>query len=562
MPGAQFRGKKLPMPDPGDRVAPRAPVTFKIASEEWEFEAIHRLNYRVFVEEIPQHPANAERRLIDRFHDENTYVIGLDGHRLVGMVAARGNRPFSLDQKLPNLDSYLPPGRKVVEIRLLAVEGRYRSGVVLAGLFRLLFRHLRASGYDLGIISGTTRQTLLYRHLGFVPFGPVVGADDALFQPMYLTLEGFDARSRDLLSPVGPINLMPGPVTVADEVRAALAGEPVSHRAEAFLGILRLTQQRLCRLTCARTAEIFLGSGTLANDVVAGQLSLEQGRGLILSNGEFGERLVDHAARFRLAFDVVRLDWGQAFDHDTLRRAVRAARSFNWLWAVHCETSTGVLNDLDLLKRICEDAGAKLCVDCVSSIGTVPVDLSGVYLASSVSGKGLGAFPGIAMVFYSHLATPAPERLPRYLDLGLYAARSGVPFTHSSNLVSALSVAVERVNWSARFGELVELSTWLRVRLRAMGAHIVAPDGHAAPAVITLALASGVRSEAVGRQLEQAGYLLGYCSGYLLARNWIQICLMSPVSRSDLEGLLAALRAYVVASCPESHSRPLHPVHA
>ena len=544
------------MPEPGEMVAPRTPLTSKVACEEWEFEAIHRLNYSTFAEEIPQHPTNVERRLVDRFHHENTYFVCLDGQRLVGMVAARGNRPFSLDQKLPELDSYLPPGRKVLEIRLLAVEQEYRSGAVLVGLFRLLFRHIRASGYDLGIISGTTRQSDLYRRLGFVPFGPLVGSGDAGFQPMYLTLEGFQGLSRDLVSEVPPIRLMPGPVTVADEVRVVLAEEPVSHRAESFLENFRRTRERLCRLTNARSAEILLGTGSLANDVIAGQLSLEQGRGLILSNGEFGERLVDHAARFRLAFDVVRLDWGDAFGERALQGAARAAHGLTWLWAVHCETSTGVLNDLDLLKRICDDAGAKLCLDCVSSIGTVPTDLSDVYLASSVSGKGLGAFPGLAIVFYNHAVKPAPDRLPRYLDLGLYAAHGGVPFTHSSNLVAALRVAVEHVDWRARFHELGELSAWLRARLEAIGAQPVAPRGHASPAVITLALPSGLRSEAVGRQLEQTGYLLAYRSAYLLARNWIQICTMGAVSRGDLDGLLAALSEQALASDRGPRSGP------
>ena len=55
------------------------PLTYKIATEASEFEAIHRLNYDTFVEEIPQHTANPERRLVDRFHAQNTYVICLDG---------------------------------------------------------------------------------------------------------------------------------------------------------------------------------------------------------------------------------------------------------------------------------------------------------------------------------------------------------------------------------------------------------------------------------------------------------------------------------------------------
>ena len=97
-------------------------LKFKIASEDWEFEAIHRLNYKTFVEEIPQHAHNPEQRLVDKLHAENTYAICLSGDRLVGMVTGRGNRPFSLDHKVPDLDSHLPPGHKVLEVRLLSVE--------------------------------------------------------------------------------------------------------------------------------------------------------------------------------------------------------------------------------------------------------------------------------------------------------------------------------------------------------------------------------------------------------------------------------------------------------
>jgi hypothetical protein len=84
------------------------PLIYKIATEPHEFELIHRLNYRTFVEEIPQHSANREKRLIDRFHEENTYIVCMNGAELLGMVALRGQRPFSLDFKFDNLDSYVP----------------------------------------------------------------------------------------------------------------------------------------------------------------------------------------------------------------------------------------------------------------------------------------------------------------------------------------------------------------------------------------------------------------------------------------------------------------------
>ncbi len=100
------------------------------------------------------------------------------------------------------------------------------------------------------------------------------------------------------------MNLLPGPVTIGREVREALAEEPVSHRSENFIDAFRRTQQLLCKLVGSRHIEILMGSGTLANDTIAGQLSLMPGNGLILSNGEFGDRLIDHATRFGLSFDA------------------------------------------------------------------------------------------------------------------------------------------------------------------------------------------------------------------------------------------------------------------
>ena len=169
---------------------------FKIATEDWEFAQIHRLNYLTFVEEIPQHSVNPDQALIDKFHDENTYIICLDQGKVVGMIAVRGNRPFSLDGKLENLETYLPAGRKLCELRLLAVDRKHRNGWVFWGMGKVLAEYCLRAGYELALISGTTRQQRLYRHLGFLPFGPLVGEPGVQFQPMYLSLEAFQRRAR------------------------------------------------------------------------------------------------------------------------------------------------------------------------------------------------------------------------------------------------------------------------------------------------------------------------------------------------------------------------------
>jgi len=524
-------------------------LRFKIATDDKELEQIHRLNYRTFVEEILQHDPNQGRALVDKFHRENTYAICLERTTLVGMVAVRATRPFSLDAKLENLDAYLPPGCSPCEIRLLSVEKGYRHTRVFFGLMATLARFCQERGYDIAVISGTVRQLKLYRHIGFQPFGPLVGTPDALYQPMVLTLEEFTKRSdsffRSTSTPLAAedlVNLLPGPVRISRKVRQSFAETPVSHRSHAFLRDFRHTKDLLCQLVRAPRVQILTGSGTCANDLVAHQIARLGRPGRILNSGQFGGRLVDHATRIGLPFEEIRLDWGAALERRTLVRALQRTPGAAWLWACHCETSTGVLNNLDMLKDVCSARGVKLCLDCISSIGTVPVDLSGVYLASCVSGKAIRSFPGLSMVFYDHDVPPEPTGIPRYLDLGYYAANDGVPFTIPSNLIYALHTALKTFGREEVYDEIRDLSAWLRDELRGLGMDIVTPEEHASPAVVTFRVPEGVNSEQLGRRIEKAGYLLSYRSEYLLQRGWLQICLMGECSRGELGSLVKVLR--------------------
>jgi len=525
-------------------------LVFKIAAEDWEFELIHQLNYKTFVEEIPQHSPNPEGRLVDRFHAENSYVIALDGKRLIGMLALRAKRPFSLDAKVPNLDQYLPSGRIPVEVRLLSVEPEYRKTLVFTMLFEFVVRHCLLEGYDLAVISGTTRQLKLYRHLGFVPFGPLVGAEGAQYQPMYLTLEAFGKtvqRSAVLRSAFTSTksescayNFLPGPVMMEAAVKEAMEGGPVSHRGRAFLATMAELRSKLCELTGARHVQILLGSGSLSNEVVAAQLSLSNTTGLVLSNGEFGERLASNSRRAKLHFDWLRLPWGESFDLGQVEHFASRLPRGSWVWFVHHETSTGVLNPLEQLKALCERHGLLLCVDCISSIGAIPVDLRGVHMATTASGKGLGSYPGLSMVFHDHDPKPEPDKLPGYLDLGFWASQDSIPHTHSSNLLFALAAALERAT-PERMQSIRENALWLRAELRRLGFSLLAPEEVSCPAIVTVIPAEGQSAKALGEELDMRGYWLSYRSSYLVSRNWIQIALLGNPPREALQRLLKVM---------------------
>ena len=500
-------------------------LRFKLADSAAEFEAIHRLNYRTFVEEIPQHRPNDARQLVDRFHAENAYAVCLDGDEVVGMIAGRCTRPFSLDQKLADLDAFLPPHRKIVEVRLLAVDMKYRKRDVFARLAGVLANCFRAQGCDLAIISGTVREFRLYKHLGFRPFGPLVGEAQAQFQPMVLTLEDYAGHAVRLEAMGGRQEtcLMPGPVAVRTAVSEAFARPPISHRSTDFKVMLDRLRSRLQALSGAHDALVMPGSGTLANDAIGAQLAAQGRPGLVLSNGEFGDRLIDHARRWRLPFHMLRADWGSGFDIQQLQALVARARP-RWIWMVACETSTGVRNDLGPARDLCREYGADLCVDAVSALGLQPLDLSGVRFASAVSGKALGAYPGLAIVCHDGRLADAGS-VPRCLDLAASRDAGGVPFTQSSNLVAALDAAMD-VDWPLRWRDIVEADGRLRDGLQRGGFSVVAQDGVAMPGVISVALPPHISAARLARRMARSGYLLAHQSDYLIQRNWVQLCLM------------------------------------
>jgi aspartate aminotransferase-like enzyme len=195
-----------------------------------------------------------------------------------------------------------------------------------------------------------------------------------------------------------------------------------------------------------------------------------------------------------------------------------------------------------MLGEVCAARGIALCLDCISSLGTVPLDLAGVYLATGVSGKGLRSYPGLSFVFYNHEIASRPDGLPRYLDLGLYAESPGTPFTLSSNLLRALGASLENFRAEERYARIRSLSGLVRGRLAESGLMPIAEEGSESPAITTVPLPERLSSRVLGMKLERAGYYLHWRSGYLTERNWIQIALMGDCAEDGLARLTDLLR--------------------
>lgn len=169
---------------------------FKPAESPAELEQVHRLNYRTFVREIPQHDDPGTGQLVDKFHDKNQYLICLKDGELVGMVSWSDRPPFSVEKRLPDPRALESPDIRPVEIRLLAVVPEERTSPVMAGLVWALYRESAARGWTHFVISGVVEQLDLYTHLGFEALGPAVGSGRASFVPMWLPVGKLEATMR------------------------------------------------------------------------------------------------------------------------------------------------------------------------------------------------------------------------------------------------------------------------------------------------------------------------------------------------------------------------------
>ena len=526
--------------------------TFKEADTASEFVQINRLNHRIFCEEIGQHPTTPDGQLIDRFHERNRYFIAKLEEQLVGMVSLHEGPEFSISSRLAD-PALLLQLASPIEVRLLAVVPEFRNRTVIAGLLQQVSRYARRFGHSDLLISAISERLPMYRKLGFVPMGSGVQQGAASFIPMRLSLKdapaGFTRRHRLYTARwcrQHSTSLLPGPVEIAPSVAQALRSPPVSHRSHAFLSLYERVRAQLSAMMGGMETVILSGGGTLANDAVAANLRAAFGSasGIVLSNGEFGERIVRQAQCAGLSHRALRSSWGEPWDWDAIDREL--ARSPAWVWAVHLETSTGVLNDLPRLLRHAQKTHVPVAADCVSSLGAVDPHVgfdSSLYLASGVSGKALGAFAGLSFVFVSPQALGVLQGKALCPSFDLHAATQamGPLSTVSTPLVGALAEALE-LHFStptaciSRYAHNFALGQWTREQLRRVGLKLLSDTENAAPTITTFDQPSGFAGACL-----RHGFRIAHESDYLRVRDWGQIATMGELTRELLEPLFDGL---------------------
>jgi alanine-glyoxylate transaminase / serine-glyoxylate transaminase / serine-pyruvate transaminase len=328
----------------------------------------------------------------------------------------------------------------------------------------------------------------------------------------------------------------PGPSGVPASVLAAMSRPTIGHLDPEFLRVMDEVRdmlrsvfgtQNLCTLPMS-------GTGSAGMETCIVNLIEPGDRLLIGMNGVFGTRLAEVARRAGADVTAVPCTWGRAVDADQLRQAA-GGKSYKVVCVVHAETSTGVLQPLPPIKALADELGALLLVDCVTSLGGLPVELDrhGVDAAYSGTQKCLSCPPGLSPVSFSARAQASfSSRKSKvqswYLDLNLIAQYWGQEraYHHTApiNSIYALHEAlrlVELEGLPARAERHRKNARALAAGLSALGLELGVPEAERLAPLTLVRVPSSV-DEAKVRQflLSEHGLEIGGGLGDFKGKAW------------------------------------------
>ncbi|MDN5870752.1 MAG: alanine--glyoxylate aminotransferase family protein [Nitrococcus sp.] len=337
----------------------------------------------------------------------------------------------------------------------------------------------------------------------------------------------------------------PGPSDTHPRVLAALANPTVGHLDPYFLQIMDELQSMLRAVFQTSNALTLAVSGTGSSGMEACVVNLiEPGdRMLVCVNGVFGGRMSDVAGRAGAQVSILERGYGEVFGAEEIADAVRRLQP-KVVGIVHAETSTGAWQPLAEIAEVVHAGDALLLVDCVTSLGGVPVEVDGWGLDAVYSGtqKCLSCPPGLAPVTFSPRAVEAIDRRQSkiaswYLDMTMVRSYWGesrayhhtAPINSNYGLHEALRLVLEE-GLEQRFSRHRRNHQALKAGLQALGIEYSVAEGFQLPMLNSVWVPKDVDDVALRSQLlNDYGIEIGGGLGPVKGRTW-RIGLMGEAS--------------------------------
>ncbi|MBW2315006.1 MAG: aminotransferase class V-fold PLP-dependent enzyme [Deltaproteobacteria bacterium] len=355
--------------------------------------------------------------------------------------------------------------------------------------------------------------------------------------------------------------LGPGPSNAHPRVLEAMARPLLGHMDPAFLEIVEEVKARLRRLFGTENEMTLPLSATGSAGMEACFVNLlEPGDHAVIGvAGVFGERMCEVAHRAGANVHRVETEWGTTLSEAAMLEAIEQ-HGPRVVAFVHAETSTGVCQPVEAIAAAARAAGAYVVLDCVTSLGGLPlaIDAWGVDAVYSGTQKCLSCPPGLSPASFSpraieHVAERHSPVQSWYLDISLLAGYYGKTrvYHHTAPISAIYALAeglriVEEEGMPAREKRHREASAHLLEGLSHLGFEPLVEAGSRLPQLNTVRLPERVLEEGEAtlrkRLLDSYGIEVGGGLGPLAGKIW-RIGLMGENARSEcVDRLLHALQ--------------------
>ena len=328
-----------------------------------------------------------------------------------------------------------------------------------------------------------------------------------------------------------PKLLTPGPTPIPPAVQEAMAETLPHHRMPIFVEAYTRVIEKLGRVyRTSGEVLVFTASGTGAFESVFANTVTPGDRVLCVSAGAFGERWIAMAEAYGAEVVPLRFAPGERPDPERVAAAMLDP-SLALAVVVHSETSAGTVADIEQIAERSRERSCLLAVDCVSSLGALPIETDGWGLDVVVAGsqKALMCPPGLAFASVSAAAWKRADEVatPRfYFDWRRTAAAQrdgGSPFTCAIPVVLGLDVALDLVlgeGLEAIASRVQATAARFRARVHEHGLGLLSPDDPSCSLVTAIAVPTGVDGEAVRVRVRERGYVIEGGRGQTTGKVW------------------------------------------
>ncbi|MDE2334745.1 MAG: 2-aminoethylphosphonate--pyruvate transaminase [Rhodospirillales bacterium] len=353
-----------------------------------------------------------------------------------------------------------------------------------------------------------------------------------------------------------PLLLTPGPLTTSRSVKEAMLHDWGSRDA-GFIALNREVMQRLPEVVNAAASHVAVpmqGSGTFAVEAMLTTFVPPGGEVLVLINGAYGHRarrILEIAGRRSIVHETAE---DTPPDLAAVERILAATPSITHVFAVHCETTSGILNPVGAIGALAARYGKRFLVDAMSAFGALPLDANAIHadaIAAS-SNKGIEGIPGLGFVIgrKTALAAAAGNATTLVLDLHdqwtVLEKTGQYRFTPPIHVIVAFHQALREFfaeggqpGRGARYRQNCQV---LVEGMRALGFRTLLPDALQAPIIVTFHMppAPGFEFQRFYDGLKERGFVI--YPGKLTVAPSFRIGCIGRLDPADMRAALGAVR--------------------